>query len=655
MAEPDAPEDEDACTTIQVEEIADTVETAIRQPGKIIAFPRYELRHIPLIGPEAFFLRLAFLQERFLNTPANGRTRPFETTVEALLRWANVGRATLHRFKKGDPARGQMPAAGWLGIEQLPAAPRSSDAPQQPPCRYRIQQGIPLTPMDADRLLGLLQDAGVRSDPLAAIQSLLDRPQHDLLVFPPPAPSDEIRRRAPFFLSVPGLVQKALEGVKLEGDLRARVQEAAARLNDHITQPQQMVFVSWYFLQEWLPILGHDAAALILYLRAQGYYNPQEHELRDQVTIAGGFAELAQVIGLKRDRTIADWLPNLFERQENRPASAPDSQKWQREQQRLQKTQQRIAQFVQVQPGSRKKSASGFYSFDLHVEITAEPLTPLDQGVCAWLYRTLAACEQQGVLAHFHAWVTSPAMERMAKEEEETQDLASQQNKEDLGQNDGAGILYPPQNDGWGILAARAEAGQTPGRESWVLEDDGWGILRSILNDGRGILARFEMTARELFKRLLRLNSYWDSILLQITTQPNAPATAKAVLVGEAWDLKRLFEQNGGISGLRQKALRQERSPKPFLSWLFYAYSFKGRGIQDPFGWALKKVIESPGQEAGSVFSDLAARRPGDLARLVRRQIESGQAPGDPAWQYAFQDATPLQLRRLIETLGLAG
>ncbi len=327
----EAVEDE-PCQVVVLEPVASTIEAALQQPGKIVAFPRYELRHIPMVGPEAFFLRLAFLQERFLNTHSDGRARPFETTVESLLRWANVGRATLHRFKKGDLARGQQPSAGWFGIEQMPSAPRSGNSQQQPPCRYRIQQGIPLTPMDADRLRELLVDAGIQRDPLAALQSVCSKPIQDILVYPPPAPSEAQKKRAPVFTTVASVVQASLEGQRIEPELRPRIQEWACRLADHVTLPQQMVFVSWYFLQHWLPILGHDAAALVLAARAQGYYNPQEQELRDEFWVHGGYRELAQGIGLKRDRTIGDWLPNLFERQEKASAGTAETEKWQHEQ-----------------------------------------------------------------------------------------------------------------------------------------------------------------------------------------------------------------------------------------------------------------------------------------------------------------------------------
>jgi hypothetical protein len=654
-------EEEVQCQTILLEEVAGTLEAALQQPGKIVAFPRYELRHIPLVGPEAFFLRLAFLQMCFLNTPAGGRTQPFETSVESLMRWANVGRATLHRFKKGEASRGLQPAAGWFGIEQLPSAPRSGSLQQQPPCRYRLRQEIPLTPMDADHLHALLLEAGIQQEPLSALKSLCLRPVQEILPFPPPAPSESQRRRAPEFLSVAGVVHSALGSRKIEPELRPEFQEWVNRLNEHVTMPHQIVHVSWYFLREWLPLLGHDAAALVLYARAQGYYNPQTQELRDAVTIHGGYRELAQVIGLKRDRTIGDWLPNLFERASGAENSgragssrSGESEKWQRAQQRQTQTQEKIGRFVQVLPGSRKKMPEGHYAFSLRVQIKGEPLTPRHHAARKWVYATLAACAEQDVLGHFYAWVTSPALAERAR--------AQNDGPGTLGAiilNDGPGILGAdaagasslgqPYNDGWGILAARE---MTAG-ESGGLDEDGWGILASILNDGAGILAAVEMTAGELFKILVALNTSWEPILQKLSTTA-APPKEKEVVV-EKWDLQVLCQRNGGMSGYRKQILAREKGAEALVSWILYAYSFKGRGVTDPLGWAFARLNETPSQPAEGVFARLAKRPPAELARLLREQLVAGTPPRDEDWQLAFQDAPAPRLRALAETLGLIG
>ena len=654
--EPALPMEDDAesCESILFEDAADSIEAAFLQPGRIVAFPRYELRFIPLVGPENFFLRIAFLQERFFHTSEDGRGKAFETSVESLLRWANVGRATLHRFKKGDPARGQASAAGWFGIEQMPSAPRTAASQQQPPCRYRMQVGIPLTPMDADRLAEALHEAGIRTDPLKALQTLCARPLNEILITPPPTPTEEQKRREPCFVTVTQVVQNTLGKLPISID-RAALAEWTSRLSDHITMPHQMVHVSWYFLREWLPLLGHDAAALVLTTRAQGYYNPQTHELRDEVRITGGYAELARVIGLKRDRTIGDWLPNIFESTRRTPkladiasadAQTVAAEKWQREQQRQVETQARIGQFLQVTPGSRAKMPEGHYAFSLRVEIKSDPLTPFDRAARAWVQKALAACADEGVLEHFLAWCKSDAVRVLTS-------------------NDGAGTLGDSaNNDVWGILGAASEAyraritGKMTAGESGTLDDDGWGILEGILNDGAGILAAVQMTAGELFKRLLRLNTFFESVPIQkeTTTQTGSGKNGGVVVgstAGEAWDLTAICKRNGGMNRFREQIIRAESSPVPFVSWLLYAHSFKGRGIQDPIGWALTRLKEEPGTPAEGAYAKLASLPPAELAKLIQRHIEAGMVTGNGDWAVAFRDTPLPRLRQLAEVLGV--
>jgi hypothetical protein len=637
-------------------ESADSIEAALQQPGRIVTIPRYELRFIPLVGAEFFFLRLAFLQERYLHTPADGRGRSFETSVHALLSWANVGKATLHRFKKGDLARGQAPAAAWFGIEQLPSPPRTAGSQQQPPCRYRIQQGIPLTPVDAACLRAQLLAAGIQANPLEALQTLCAAPLSELLPFPPPS-AEELRGTAPGYTSVSSLVQALLSEQKVTRELAGQIADWSARLAEHITMPNQVVHLSWYFLRHWLPLLGHDAAALVLYAQSQGYYNPQTSELRDEIEINGGYAELARAIGLKRDRTIGDWLPNLFD---SHPRGNAPAEEENLPRERPRTFQDLLGGFLALVPGSRRKTLAGHYAFRLRVALKGDPLTPADRGLRDWLQAVLPACERAGVRAHWLRWAQSGVMRRLADRLEPAQnDVAGT-----LGAQPGEQLPLE-QNDVWGILALRSElaaaqpALKMPSGESLLPQDDGWGILEQVLHAVWGTLAPPELTFGELFKGLLRLNTYWKTspTITNTTAQPAVsapvPAGEQAVVV-DPFDLRLICSRSGGMNSYRQRILEKENSTAPFLSWLLYAYSRNGRGIQDPVGWALSRLRESPGAAADGAFVRLANLPPERLEHLVRSQVESGAAPAHEDWGAVFRDVPVTRLRELSQVLGLA-
>ena len=53
-----------------------------------------------------------------------------------------------------------------------------------------------------------------------------------------------------------------------------------------ITQPDRMVFVSGYLVERWLPELGGDGLAILVFLRKKCYYNRRTGEKRDKVTVS---------------------------------------------------------------------------------------------------------------------------------------------------------------------------------------------------------------------------------------------------------------------------------------------------------------------------------------------------------------------------------
>ena len=72
-----------------------------------------------------------------------------------------------------------------------------------------------------------------------------------------------------------------------------------------VIQPERGMFVTMYFLQHWLPLLGHSAFAVILATRSMCYWNPKTGELRD--SIETDMAELASRASVSV-RTVKDVL-----------------------------------------------------------------------------------------------------------------------------------------------------------------------------------------------------------------------------------------------------------------------------------------------------------------------------------------------------------
>lgn len=94
------------------------------------------------------------------------------------------------------------------------------------------------------------------------------------------------------------------------GDLRSRkvlLQRAYGSERAGLIQPERGLFLTNYLFNNWLPLLGHSAFAVILAARSLCYWNPMTGELRNVVeTEMGELAEKAAV----SVRTVKDVLNN---------------------------------------------------------------------------------------------------------------------------------------------------------------------------------------------------------------------------------------------------------------------------------------------------------------------------------------------------------
>ena len=72
-----------------------------------------------------------------------------------------------------------------------------------------------------------------------------------------------------------------------------------------VVQPERGMFLTLYFFNNWLPLLGHSAATVILAARSMCYWNPLTGELRN--TVETDMAELAHRAAVSV-RTVKDVL-----------------------------------------------------------------------------------------------------------------------------------------------------------------------------------------------------------------------------------------------------------------------------------------------------------------------------------------------------------
>jgi hypothetical protein len=70
--------------------------------------------------------------------------------------------------------------------------------------------------------------------------------------------------------------------------------------------------------------------------------------------------------------------------------------------------------------------------------------------------------------------------------------------------------------------------------------------------------------------------------------------------------------------------LAKNASVKAFVSWLLYACSPAGEGIQNPLAFALASLRDFPDRGSGGAYDQLADLPPAELITLVRWSVEQG-------------------------------
>lgn len=86
---------------------------------------------------------------------------------------------------------------------------------------------------------------------------------------------------------------------------KVMLQRAYGSRRASIIQPERGMFLTQYFFNKWLPLLGHSGATIILAARSLCYWNPMTGELRNTVETEMG--ELAQRAAVSV-RTVKDVL-----------------------------------------------------------------------------------------------------------------------------------------------------------------------------------------------------------------------------------------------------------------------------------------------------------------------------------------------------------
>jgi len=114
----------------------------------------------------------------------------------------------------------------------------------------------------------------------------------------------------------------------------------------------------------------------------------------------------------------------------------------------------------------------------------------------------------------------------------------------------------------------------------------------------------------------------------QNTSERITPTTSDrpAAVVPSSWNLRKILVQGRVHPKVRADLLARNSSVQAFVSWLLYACSPAGDGIQSPLAYALASLRDAPDQGSGGAYDHLAALPPRELVCLLRWSVkQAGQ------------------------------
>ncbi|HNB54464.1 MAG TPA: hypothetical protein PK530_21135, partial [Anaerolineales bacterium] len=546
---------EDARVTL----IRSSLEEALLQPEKVVTVPGYFLRWLPYLGFERAWLVVA-LRQAFYQTyghPATAKT-PFEASGAQLARWSGITRQTIQKYLKtlkNDPL-------GWFVTYQA-----EGDTGQA--ASYQFRMVMPLTPGDTVRLQDWLLIHGGQTDPITAVKQALDTQPKNILPYPAPAISPELRASKANPKTVGQIVLETC-GLRTGDPRLPELKELARKLEARLMPLKDVLVVSHYFLLSWLPELGAGPAWMLTLLRDQCYHNHHTGELRDELHLTEGYQELAQALGLDRPKTIGDWLPPLDEmaRRARFAAEEEVSEAWQKRQ----PVRERVGMFIEKGEVDFRSGPTGkIAQWTLKVSL-ADPLLPEHARGLEWL--TLFSQLEDP------AWLDQ---------------LATAQDADEF--------------EARSLQGLRRESYRLNESEARSLQVRGAKFTGSSESEARSLqgLRRDFYTLKHLIKHL-NLKHLIKHLPPLPPSEPEPDVGppqrgAGEVTLPDEWEFDKLLEM-GGIAGDKaQKTLRRiENNPEigtRFLGWMLYGYVHKAtpgeeKGIRTPLIFANSRAEAVP-------------------------------------------------------------
>jgi len=576
----------------------------IVQPDQVIVVPGYFMRYIPLLGLELAWLYIGFRQAAYEAGAARQPGKKFGAPSKKVAHFSGMSIRTFWRWAAKPETWKRL---SWL-VKQVDSEPRWScgkdGRPHQSSRYYRVAMTLPLTPVDERSLRAwLYRQLAQGKAPVVVIQLALETPIDELIPWPDKVTSDQE------ITNEPHSVQDVLQAVcgSIPESQRAQYQVLADKLAQHLMPSKDLVFLTHYFVSHWLPRLGPGPGWFVTLMRDRGYINQRTGEARDEILLREGYAEVARWLGLKRAKTVWEWLRSddvaTFVRETGREIGA-----WEDAPRRFKVCLGEPMTESDQTRANESLSALGIGAGDTHSTQNGDEL--------------IGAIDIHNSVANLNLVGASDTH----KEDSSAQLIGA------IDTHNGVPDVHKPGasdiQDGAGDTH-RGGASDTPDWRDW----------------------------HSLNTLALGLNHYKNTpTTTDADDEPDSEIPASRIakgVVGMEWDLSDLLVRNRIGAKNQELLLENGLTAQAFVSWLLYAASQGGNGIRDPIAHAVSRLIPDPSRGAGGALDQLAEMPANELVEMLTREL-AGQNPWNQTWRKVMDGAQRIRLQTLAQQLGIS-
>jgi hypothetical protein len=590
-------------TVLSIQAEYQSIYDEIVQPDHVIVVPGYFMRYIPLLGLELAWLYIGFRQSAYEAGAARQPGKKFGAPSKKIAHFSGMSTRTFWRWVAKPETWKRL---RWL-VKQVDSEPRWSRGkdgrPHQSSRYYRVTMNPPLTPFDEQSLRSwLYRQLAQGKTPVAVIQSALETPVDELIPWPDKVTPDED------ITDEPHSVQDVLQAVcgAIPESQRTQYQELADKLAHHLMPPKDLVFLTHYFVSHWLPRLGPGPGWFVTLMRDRGYINQRTGEVRDEILLPEGYAEAARWLGLKRVKTVWEWLRSdevaTFVRETGR-----DIGTWEDAPRRF-----KVCLGEPMTESDQAHANESLFAIEIGVGDTHS-----SQNGNA----LLGANDTHSSAADLNL-IGASDIHREAQSALLVGAIDTHNGAPDIHKIGASGI------HGGAVDTHRNGASDTPDWRDW----------------------------HSLNTLALGLNHKKNTpTTTDADGEPDSEVSTGTIgkgVVGMEWNLSDLLIRNRVSVKNQELLLENGLTAQELVSWLLYAASTSGNGIRDPIAHAVSRLIPDPSRGSGGTFDQLSKLPANELAEMLVREI-NGHSPWNQTWRKAMEGAPRSRLRTLADQLGV--